>query len=81
MLKLKINGQIIAVNAEPDTPLLWVLRGELKLVGAKFGCGIGLCGACTVHLDGVALRSCVTPLVRGSGSRGHDDRGLAREGS
>jgi isoquinoline 1-oxidoreductase alpha subunit len=62
MSKLKINGQSFDVSAEPDTPLLWVLRGELKLIGTKFGCGIGLCGACTVHLDGDALRSCVTPL-------------------
>jgi isoquinoline 1-oxidoreductase alpha subunit len=62
MPKLKINGQTVAVNAELDTPLLWVLRGELKLVGTKFGCGIALCGACTVHLDGEAVRSCVTPL-------------------
>jgi isoquinoline 1-oxidoreductase alpha subunit len=62
MPKLKINGQMVEINAESDTPLLWVLRGELKLVGSKFGCGIGLCGACTVHLDGAALRSCVTPL-------------------
>jgi len=59
---LKINGQTVTVNAEPDTPLLWVLRGELKLVGTKFGCGQALCGACTVHLDGEAVRSCVTPL-------------------
>lgn len=62
MAKLNINGQTVAVNAEPETPLLWVLRGELKMLGTKFGCGIGLCGACTVHLDGEALRSCVTPL-------------------
>jgi isoquinoline 1-oxidoreductase alpha subunit len=62
MPTLKINGQIATVNAEPDTPLLWVLRGELKLVGTRFGCGMALCGACTVHLDGEAVRSCVTPL-------------------
>ncbi len=62
MPMLKINGQTVTVNAEPDTPLLWVLRGELKLVGTKFGCGQALCGACTVHLDGEAVRSCVTPL-------------------
>lgn len=62
MPELKINGQIVTVSAEPDTPLLWVLRGELKLVGTKFGCGVALCGACTVHLDGKAVRSCVTPL-------------------
>jgi len=62
MPMLKINGQTVTVNAEPDTPLLWVLRGELKLVGTKFGCGQALCGACTVHLDGEAVRSCATPL-------------------
>ena len=62
MLTLKINGQMTTVNAEPDTPLLWVLRGELKLTGTKFGCGVALCGASTVHLDGLAVRSCVTPL-------------------
>jgi isoquinoline 1-oxidoreductase alpha subunit len=59
---LKINGKTSTVDAEPDTPLLWVLRGEMKLVGTKFGCGKALCGACTVHLDGEAVRSCVTPL-------------------
>lgn len=62
MPKLKINARTVEVNAEPDTPLLWVLRGELKLVGTKYGCGVALCGACTVHLDGEAARSCVTPL-------------------
>lgn len=59
---LKINGRTATVSAEPGTPLLWVLRGEMKLVGTKFGCGKALCGACTVHLDGQAVRSCVTPL-------------------
>ncbi len=62
MLTLKINGRNMAVNAEPDTPLLWVLRGELKLVGTKFGCGIAGWGACTVHVDGEAVRSCVLPV-------------------
>jgi isoquinoline 1-oxidoreductase alpha subunit len=62
MLTLKINGQMMTVTAEPDTPLLWVLRGELKLTGTKFGCGVALCGACTVHLDGIPVRSCVTLL-------------------
>jgi isoquinoline 1-oxidoreductase alpha subunit len=61
--RLKINGQTFAVAAGPETPLLWVLRGELRLVGTKFGCGKALCGACTVHLDGEAVRSCVTPLA------------------
>jgi len=62
MPTIKINGKMTTVNAEPDTPLLWVLRGELKMVGTKFGCGMALCGACTVHLNGEAVRSCVTPL-------------------
>lgn len=59
---LTINGKATTVTAEPDTPLLWVLRGEMRLVGTKFGCGKALCGACTVHLDGEAVRSCVTPI-------------------
>jgi len=63
MTTLKLNGKTVEVQAEPDAPLLWVLRAELKLVGTKFGCGKALCGACTVHIDGVAVRSCVTPLA------------------
>ncbi|HMD59177.1 MAG TPA: (2Fe-2S)-binding protein [Steroidobacteraceae bacterium] len=63
MTTLNINGKSTMVDAEPDTPLLWVLRAELQLVGTKYGCGKGLCGACTVHLDGEAVRSCVTPLA------------------
>jgi isoquinoline 1-oxidoreductase alpha subunit len=63
MTTLSINGQLRAVNAEPDTPLLWVLRGELHLHGTKFGCGAALCGACTVHVDGEPVRSCVTPIA------------------
>ena len=62
MPTLHVNGKSLSVNAEPDTPLLWVLRGELKLTGTKFGCGMALCGACTVHVDGAPVRSCVTPL-------------------
>ncbi|WP_103863916.1 (2Fe-2S)-binding protein [Aquimarina sp. I32.4] len=57
--KLKINGQSYSVEADPDTPLLWVLRDHLNMVGTKFGCGIGQCGACTVHVDGSATRSCL----------------------
>ena len=56
---LTVNGKSMQVDAQPDTPLLWVLRDELDLVGTKFGCGIGQCGACTVHLDGAATRSCL----------------------
>jgi isoquinoline 1-oxidoreductase alpha subunit len=59
---LTINGKIVTVEAAPETPLLWVLRDELHLTGAKFGCGIGQCGACTVHADGAAIRSCQTPI-------------------
>jgi isoquinoline 1-oxidoreductase alpha subunit len=62
MLSIRINGKMVQVQSEPDTPLLWVLRGELQLAGTKFGCGMALCGACTVHLDGEPVRSCVTPL-------------------
>ena len=63
MLSLQINGKPTPVNAEPDTPLLWLLRGELQLTGTKFGCGIALCGACTVHIDGEPVRGCVTPIA------------------
>ena len=62
MLELRINGETRSVAASPDTPLLWALRDELGLTGTKFGCGIAQCGACTVHLDGVAVRSCVLPI-------------------
>jgi isoquinoline 1-oxidoreductase alpha subunit len=59
---LKLNGTTHEVSADPDTPLLWVIRDELKMTGTKFGCGASLCGACTVHIDGEAVRSCVTPV-------------------
>ena len=59
---LKLNGQEVTVDAAPDTPLLWVIRDELGLNGTKFGCGVAACGACTVHLDGEAIRSCVTTI-------------------
>jgi isoquinoline 1-oxidoreductase alpha subunit len=67
MTTLNINGKITSVEAETDTPLLWVLRGELRLVGTKFGCGKALCGACTVHLDGEAVRSCTLPIAAAEG--------------
>ena len=59
---IKVNGKMQTVDVEADTPLLWVLRDTIGLVGTKFGCGMGLCGACTVHLDGVAVRGCQTPV-------------------
>ncbi len=61
-IRLNINGKDTEVKAEPDTPLLWVLRGELGLLGTKYGCGMALCGACTVHVDGAPTRACVTPI-------------------
>ncbi len=60
--QLKVNGQVKQIDVDPSTPLLWVLREELKLTGTKYGCGISACGACTVHLDGVATRSCIVPV-------------------
>jgi isoquinoline 1-oxidoreductase subunit alpha len=67
MAKLNVNGKVREFAAEPDTPLLWVLREQLSLTGTKYGCGIAQCGACTVHIDGVATRSCVRPLASLSG--------------
>jgi isoquinoline 1-oxidoreductase subunit alpha len=61
-VSISVNGKAVTVDAAPDTPLLWVVREHLKLTGTKFGCGEGLCGACTVHLDGAAVRSCQTPV-------------------
>ena len=70
MTKLKVNGRDTTVDANPDTPLLWVLRETLGLTGTKFGCGMAQCGACTVHLDGEAVRSCVhAGVARGRQAR------------
>ena len=63
MALLRVNGRSYSVNAEPDTPLMWVLREELRLTGTKFGCGQGLCGCCTVHVNGEAMRSCQLRLA------------------
>src|SRR5271156_1849466 len=62
MVTFTINGAAASVDADADTPLLWIVREHLKLTGTKFGCGAGLCGACTVHIDGKAIRSCLTPI-------------------
>ncbi|MBK6851907.1 MAG: (2Fe-2S)-binding protein [Burkholderiales bacterium] len=62
MTRLTVNGKVMDLDAEPDTPLLWVLREQLGLTGTKYGCGIAVCGACTVHIDGEAVRSCSRPL-------------------
>jgi isoquinoline 1-oxidoreductase subunit alpha len=62
MTKLNINGKVVEVDVEDDMPLLWVIREQLGLTGTKYGCGVAQCGACTVHIDGVATRSCVTPI-------------------
>jgi len=62
VIQFELNGETVTSESRPDTPLLWVIRDELKLKGTKFGCGIAMCGACTVHLDGTAIRSCVTSV-------------------
>ncbi len=77
MISFKINGKNVKVDADPNTPLLWVIRDHLKLTGTKYGCGIGQCGACTVHLDGHAVRSCSTPVSMASGKRVTTIEGLA----
>jgi aerobic-type carbon monoxide dehydrogenase small subunit (CoxS/CutS family) len=77
---LVVNGKKRSVEAPPDTPLLWVLRDELGLTGTKFGCGESLCGACTVHLDGKAVRSCQTPVSEAAGHAVTTIEGLAAKG-
>lgn len=77
MLSLKVNGRTHEVDAEPDTPLLWVLRDHLRLTGTKFGCGQALCGACTIHIDGQAARACATPVEAVAGAEVTTIEGLA----
>jgi isoquinoline 1-oxidoreductase alpha subunit len=76
-----INGRSVSSPSEPDTPLLWVIRDELGLTGTKFGCGIGQCGACTVHLDGKAVRSCLTTLSEIAGKTVATIESLSRDNS
>jgi isoquinoline 1-oxidoreductase alpha subunit len=79
MIELTVNQKSYRVDVSPDTPLLWVLRESLGLTGTKFGCGMALCGACTVHLDGEAVRSCVTPISRAAGKKVVTIEGLPPE--
>ena len=79
MIKLRVNRKPQSVDVNPDTPLLWVLRENLQLTGTKFGCGMALCGACTVHLDGEAVRSCVTPVSRAAGKEVTTIEGLSSD--
>lgn len=77
MATILLNGKTVTVDAAPDTPLLWVLRDHLQMTGTKFGCGAAFCGACTVHVDGVATRSCVTPLLSVTGRKVTTIEGLS----
>ena len=77
---LNVNGRTVQVAAEPDTPLLWVLRDTLTLLGTKFGCGGGFCGACTVHLDGEPRRACTTPIQQVGAARVTTIEGLSADG-
>jgi isoquinoline 1-oxidoreductase subunit alpha len=79
MLAFRVNGQPVDVDVDPTTPLLWVLRDSLGLTGTKFGCGMAQCGACTVHIDGEAVRSCVTPASRASGKQVTTVEGLSAD--
>jgi len=79
MTTLTVNQKKYELDVDPATPLLWVLREKLQLTGTKFGCGMALCGACTVHLDGEAVRSCVTPMSRAAGKDVVTVEGLAPE--
>ena len=81
IFNLTINGTQREVDVDPDTPILWVLRDELDMVGTKFGCGIAQCGACTVHLNGVAVRSCSTPVSSIGDNAITTIEGLSEDGS
>ncbi len=81
MIELKLNGKRVSVDVPPDTPLLWVLRDSLHLTGTKFGCGIGQCGACTVHIDGAAQKSCQFPIAAVAGKSVTTIEGLSADGS
>ena len=81
MARLTVNGQSHNVDVDPNTPLLWVLREQIGLTGTKYGCGIAQCGACTVHMDGVAMRSCSVPVSAAEGKQITTIEGLAQNGT
>ena len=80
MTKLNVNGKAVSIDAAPDTPLLWALRDHLKLNGTKYGCGMALCGSCTVHLNGEPIRSCSTPLSTCAGKNITTIEGISAKG-
>ena len=80
MASFHLNGQAVSVDAPDETPLLWVIRDDIGLTGTKFGCGIGMCGACTVHVDGRAQRSCITPVGAIDGATITTIEGLSPDG-
>ena len=81
MVAFTLNGKPVSIEAESDMPLLWVLRDQVKLTGTKYGCGAGLCGACTVHINGVAVKSCQTPVSEIAGKRVVTIEGLSSDSS
>ena len=81
LFKLAVNGNEVEVHVAPDTPILWVLRDHLRLVGTKYGCGIAQCGACTIHLNGIAVRSCVLPVSSVGNQAITTIEGLSPEGT
>jgi hypothetical protein len=81
MIKLDVNGKAHSVDVEPEMPLLWVLRDELGMAGTKYGCGVAQCGACTVHVNGDPVRSCVTPVSTVAGKKITTIEGLAKPGA
>jgi isoquinoline 1-oxidoreductase alpha subunit len=81
MIEFSVNGRTVQVDVEPEMPLLWVLRDELGLTGTKYGCGIALCGACTVHVDGAPMRTCLLPVAAVAGKKVTTIEGLSKDGT